>query len=144
MANTRYERHGYSQHGDYVFGWKDDALQRAMDKRCFGDVCESLTTQTPEKAAECVKSRTVEEEIDGCELCLFRFVSPVCLELKLTPFVSDRADGASWHGGYEEVMMDGNQGEWFAAVLAFLLVWVIYSKAGWSAPGTVSPSSSAP
>ncbi|KAK4233750.1 hypothetical protein C8A03DRAFT_38523 [Achaetomium macrosporum] len=59
------DEHGFSQHGDYVFGWKGDALQRAMDNRCFGDVCEGLETQTPEKAAECVKSRTVEEEIDG-------------------------------------------------------------------------------
>ncbi|KAH8892181.1 hypothetical protein GQ53DRAFT_764543 [Thozetella sp. PMI_491] len=47
------------------FGWKGDALQRAMDNRCLGDVCKSLETQTPEKAAECVKSRTVEENIDG-------------------------------------------------------------------------------
>ncbi|KAL8338220.1 hypothetical protein RB601_006513 [Gaeumannomyces tritici] len=59
------DEHGYSQHGDYVFGWKDDALQRAMDDRCFGDVCKSIETQSPEKAAECVKSRTVDEDIDG-------------------------------------------------------------------------------
>ena len=39
-----------------------------MDNRCLGDVCKSLETQPPEKAAECVKSRTVNENIDGCKI----------------------------------------------------------------------------
>ncbi|KAL1837981.1 hypothetical protein VTJ49DRAFT_3170 [Mycothermus thermophilus] len=59
------DEHGYSQHGDYIFGWKGDALQRAMNRLCFGDVCESLETQSPELAAECVKPKTVEEDVDG-------------------------------------------------------------------------------
>ncbi|KAK0614339.1 hypothetical protein B0T14DRAFT_606649 [Immersiella caudata] len=60
------DEHGYSQHGDYVFGWKGDALQRAMDNRCFGDICKSLETQTPDKAAECVIGRTAKDDIiDG-------------------------------------------------------------------------------
>ncbi|KAK0751275.1 hypothetical protein B0T18DRAFT_320261 [Schizothecium vesticola] len=62
------DKHGYSQHGDYVFGWKGDALQRAMDNRCFGEVCEGLPTQTPEKAAECTKPVDVDEDIDSCEI----------------------------------------------------------------------------
>ncbi|KAK1834078.1 hypothetical protein QBC39DRAFT_253197 [Podospora conica] len=57
---------GYSQHGDYVFGWKGDSLQRAMDNRCFGDVCKGLETQTPEQAAECTKPVDVDEDIDSC------------------------------------------------------------------------------
>jgi hypothetical protein len=39
-----------------------------MDNLCFGDVCKSLEVQSPEKAAECVKTRTVDEDIDGCKL----------------------------------------------------------------------------
>jgi len=54
----------------YSFGWKDDALQRAMDNRCLGDVCKSLETQSPEKAAECVKGRITDEDIDECKLFL--------------------------------------------------------------------------
>jgi len=41
-----------------------------MDNRCLGDVCKSLETQSPEKAAECVKSRTVVEDIDSCKYSL--------------------------------------------------------------------------
>lgn len=58
---------GYSQHGDYVFGWKGDALQRAMDAQCTGAVCSELETQTSDKAMECTKPPTVQEEIDGCK-----------------------------------------------------------------------------
>ncbi|KAJ8120083.1 hypothetical protein O1611_g10457 [Lasiodiplodia mahajangana] len=57
---------GFSQHGDYVFGWKGDALQRAMDARCNGAVCGQLETQSSESAMKCIKSRTVDsEDFDG-------------------------------------------------------------------------------
>jgi len=41
-----------------------------MDKRCFGDVCDSLETQDPDKAAECVKKSDIDEDIDECKLFL--------------------------------------------------------------------------
>ena len=47
-----------------------------MNNRCFGDVCKSLDTQSPEKAAECVKSRVTDENIDGCKLFLRSQASP--------------------------------------------------------------------
>ncbi|KAI6081545.1 hypothetical protein F4821DRAFT_248981 [Hypoxylon rubiginosum] len=56
---------GFSQHGDYVFGWKDDSLQRAMDNRCNGAVCSALKVQSAEDAMKCTKQRVVEEDYDG-------------------------------------------------------------------------------
>ncbi len=57
-------RNGASQHGDYVFGWKGDSLQRALDKRCSGDTCSVLKTQTADQAMKCTKSSMYKESID--------------------------------------------------------------------------------
>ena len=58
---------GYGIHADYVFGWKGDSLQRAMNANC--DVsCPTLKTQTIAQANKCLKSMNVKEEVDGCEL----------------------------------------------------------------------------
>ncbi|KAH9889676.1 hypothetical protein F4778DRAFT_386564 [Xylariomycetidae sp. FL2044] len=60
------DKDGYSQHGDYVFGWKDDSLQRAMDARCNGDVCDgTLERQSYEDSMKCTKPKVVQEDYDG-------------------------------------------------------------------------------
>ncbi|KAF2678995.1 hypothetical protein K458DRAFT_375797 [Lentithecium fluviatile CBS 122367] len=58
------DRTGYSWHGDYLFGWKGDALQRAMDNYCGVD-CPVLEKQSVEKANECAKAPVVDEQVDG-------------------------------------------------------------------------------
>jgi hypothetical protein len=59
---------GLGQHGDYVFGWKDDSLQRAMDTSgCFGASCASLKTQSIENARKCAVKQSAREDYDQCE-----------------------------------------------------------------------------
>ncbi|PVH76055.1 hypothetical protein DL98DRAFT_657755 [Cadophora sp. DSE1049] len=56
---------GYGQHGDYVFGWKGDALQKAMEGSCFGANCATLKSQSFTDANRCAVRDTVKEEVDG-------------------------------------------------------------------------------
>ncbi|KAI6080875.1 hypothetical protein F4821DRAFT_42495 [Hypoxylon rubiginosum] len=62
---------GYGTHADYVFGWKDDSLQRAMNSSCFFHACGSpgvqgvLKTQTVEEMNECAVQNTVTEDTEG-------------------------------------------------------------------------------
>jgi hypothetical protein len=58
---------GYGQHGDYVFGWKDDSLQRAMDdaKGCMGANCGGLKTQSVDVGNNCKVKNRVLEDADG-------------------------------------------------------------------------------
>ncbi|KAI1800086.1 hypothetical protein F4811DRAFT_567469 [Daldinia bambusicola] len=52
---------GYGNHGDYVFGWKDDALQRALDQPCYIN-CPTLKTQNAQAMNSCSKERVVTED----------------------------------------------------------------------------------
>ncbi|RYP46379.1 hypothetical protein DL768_007396 [Monosporascus sp. mg162] len=54
---------GYGTHGDYLFGWKGNALQRAMDSKAL--LSDGLATQSVAQANQCTIKNTVNEEIDG-------------------------------------------------------------------------------
>ena len=56
---------GYGQHGDYVFGWKDNSLQHAMDSGCYLRNCSLLTEQPPKIKNLCNVPATVDEDIEG-------------------------------------------------------------------------------
>lgn len=62
---------GYSTHGDYVFGWKGEELQKAMDSSCMFQACgngKPLKSQNAAQLNKCSVKSTVNEETDGCEL----------------------------------------------------------------------------
>ncbi len=60
-------RTGYGSHGDYVFGWKGDSLQKAMDTNCNIN-CPALKTQSIQAGNKCTQQQKVKEDIDDCEL----------------------------------------------------------------------------
>ncbi|KAH8896038.1 hypothetical protein GQ53DRAFT_641040 [Thozetella sp. PMI_491] len=65
---------GHGQHGDYLFGWKNDALQRGMDALgkggCNLDVCSSaLKIQTGPEAIACTKKTQVQETVGRSGEC---------------------------------------------------------------------------
>lgn len=60
------DKTGYSQHADYVFGWKDDSLQFGMEAGCIAANCPGMKTQSVEEAAECFVPELVGEDYSGC------------------------------------------------------------------------------
>ncbi|EAU82517.2 hypothetical protein CC1G_12254 [Coprinopsis cinerea okayama7 len=60
---------GYGHHGDYVFGWEGDSLQRAMDhcldRGDFPDDCKELTTISDDEMNQCVQEPVVDEVTEG-------------------------------------------------------------------------------
>ncbi|KAK8065836.1 hypothetical protein PG997_012583 [Apiospora hydei] len=73
---------GFGNHADYVFGWKDDALQRLMDAACVVN-CPTAHAKTQSTAAmnKCAKEKTVTEDIDGCKSIVILRFSPLFLLL---------------------------------------------------------------
>ncbi|PSN72485.1 hypothetical protein BS50DRAFT_607763 [Corynespora cassiicola Philippines] len=55
---------GYGSHAEYVFGWKGDALQRAMDAKCM-DFCGVISDQYIEDANNCHIPPVVHDDIDS-------------------------------------------------------------------------------
>src|ERR1700712_4703655 len=89
---------GFGQHADYVFGWKDQVLQKAMDTAgCMGAKCGTLKTQDITTAKACNVKKAVQEDHDGCE-----FPPPQTRTLHSCEDISDhlifRAHRAPRHG----------------------------------------------
>jgi uncharacterized protein DUF1996 len=67
---------GPSAHGDYVFGWKGDSLQKAMDAKCNLNIdCPrgGIHEQKPEKYNACTIPQQAPEPVDGC-----KFIRGLC------------------------------------------------------------------
>ena len=63
---------GYGTHADYVFGWKGDSLQRAMDSGCMFQGCENgnpLKSQGVQQMNACQVKDMIGEDTgaNNCE-----------------------------------------------------------------------------
>ncbi|KAJ3536142.1 hypothetical protein NMY22_g6167 [Coprinellus aureogranulatus] len=59
---------GYGTHADYVFGWKGDSLQRAMDSNCMFNGCENgnpLKSQGVQQMNACQVKDMVGEDLNN-------------------------------------------------------------------------------
>jgi hypothetical protein len=59
---------GPAAHGDYLFGWEKDSLQKAMDNKCdLNRDCPKagLTAQQPAQYNACKKKQQAVEDVDG-------------------------------------------------------------------------------
>jgi len=65
------DKTGYSQHADYIFGWKDDSLQFGMEAGCAGARCPGMATQTLQQADQCSVPELVGENYSGCKFPFF-------------------------------------------------------------------------
>ena len=58
---------GYGQHGDYLFGWKGDSLQKAMDAlpsgKCANANCQVLKIQSAQDSMKCKKPQQAVEDV---------------------------------------------------------------------------------
>lgn len=89
------DRTGYATHGDYVFGWKGDSLQRAMDSSCMFQACgngKPLLSQNAAAINKCKVKATVTEDTDGCKLYKTMSTSWGCV----ANFPVNRAHCTSW------------------------------------------------
>jgi hypothetical protein len=61
---------GAAAHGDYLFGWEGDSLQKAMDNSCnLNTDCPKagLKAQTSTEYSACTIKQQAPEEVDGCK-----------------------------------------------------------------------------
>ncbi|KAF6760909.1 hypothetical protein DFP72DRAFT_881756 [Ephemerocybe angulata] len=90
---------GYGQHGDYVFGWQGDSLQRAMDT-CTDqggqpESCRALTVVSDADINRCTQKAVVNEVVEGQYLRAL----PGCNPVQNGPSTATMVDNCSAAGG---------------------------------------------
>lgn len=75
------DKTGFGNHGDYVFGWKDDSLQKILDEECYVG-CQSMRTQSIEQMNACSIESKVQEDVgdESCKLLLYSCVLPTATD----------------------------------------------------------------
>jgi hypothetical protein len=106
------DEEGYGSHADYLFGWKGDSLQRAMDSNCMFNACENgnpLLSQGTGPMNACTIPTLVNEEIDGCKLPMIPYLPPPKRTSRVyTNSSVSRAHGDAWPECHEEEEVKGD------------------------------------
>ena len=64
---TEWTRTGFGNHADYMFGWRADSLQKAMDANCnLNRDCPNggIRAQQPAQHDACTKKQQAPEPVD--------------------------------------------------------------------------------
>ena len=84
---------GSAAHGDYLFGWENDSLQKAMDNGCnLNNACPKagLTTQPDSAYSACTKAQQAPEDVNGCKSPMpppyILFPAPLQTQIKKTRY----------------------------------------------------------
>lgn len=70
------DKTGFANHADYVFGWKDDSLQRHLDGHTYVSA-PTLKTQSIANQNKCTVKDMVGENFDSCEYPLYSIFGTV-------------------------------------------------------------------
>ena len=100
---------GYGHHGDYVFGWEEGALQKAMDN-CFDilglpESCSVLQQQPDADMNKCLQETRINERVENT--CKY-YISFSILDANLIAL--SRAVGSSRMQSRSEWTSRGNDG----------------------------------
>jgi hypothetical protein len=112
---------GSAAHGDYVFGWKDQTLQKAMDNSCnLNTDCTKagIHAQTPDIYNACTKKQQAPKDVDGCKL---KHISPSHNQRRPTNDDDFRDQGTS-------IRRQGRQGIRASPVFPFALQHLLASS----------------
>jgi hypothetical protein len=66
LQSQTFKHTNYMDSADYVFGWKDDSLQKILDTHCYVN-CEGAKQQSIAEMNACAQTAVVDEDIDGCK-----------------------------------------------------------------------------
>jgi hypothetical protein len=81
------DKTGYSTHADYLFGWKDNSLQKAMDGHTYVST-PSLKTQNIAAQNKCTVKDMVGEDFDSCKLYRGRSANFIIADVVVQGFLS--------------------------------------------------------
>ena len=102
-----------------MFGWKGDALQKAMDTNCNVN-CPALKTQNLAAGNKCLKNVGVKEDVDGCKYRETSSTFPILLTFPTQGFPISLA---AWRFSELSSLLPAFIGRYQDPILSALMGW---------------------